>query len=374
MSARPPARDLFAGPLGAELERRVVSATEAADALLESADPVRRPDPDRLGELIERLGERLQPAADRELDAHAAALARIRARYESREAAIAGIRAAAGRLGRGGSPPALLEGAPRVLVERSSFERVVLSSVTAGTTMQVAVVHFRDRPREAARARAELRSAPVRLVPPLLEAETLRRRRATVVSEAQLNERAHRPLAAAMGWTSYVVAAVVVRGAAIALIHADHDGRRNVDALDRDVLWEFAEGCARAYDRADLTRTLADQRAELRALREQLEVRERELADLSLAAAGAEPPTLPTLEGPGGPLDDRVVFDGVLTRRELDVLRLLVAGLTNAAVGADLVLSPGTVKFHVNSILRKLGVANRAEAVARYLRLTTAVS
>jgi LuxR family transcriptional regulator, regulator of acetate metabolism len=34
------------------------------------------------------------------------------------------------------------------------------------------------------------------------------------------------------------------------------------------------------------------------------------------------------------------------------------------------VISNGTVKFHVNSILRKLRAANRAEAVSRYLRLT----
>ena len=43
---------------------------------------------------------------------------------------------------------------------------------------------------------------------------------------------------------------------------------------------------------------------------------------------------------------------------------------SNSEVGAALVLSLGTVKFHVNSILRKLAVANRAQAVARYLALT----
>ena len=57
-----------------------------------------------------------------------------------------------------------------------------------------------------------------------------------------------------------------------------------------------------------------------------------------------------------------------MTRRELDVLRLL-AEPTNRAVADALVISSGTVKFHVNSILRKLHAANRAEAVTRYLRL-----
>ena len=64
-----------------------------------------------------------------------------------------------------------------------------------------------------------------------------------------------------------------------------------------------------------------------------------------------------------------LVFDGLLTRRELDVLRLLAEGATNRTIADALVISETTVKFHVNSILRKLHVANRAEAVSRYLRL-----
>ena len=67
--------------------------------------------------------------------------------------------------------------------------------------------------------------------------------------------------------------------------------------------------------------------------------------------------------------DDRVVFEGLLTRRELEVLRLLADGQSNRAIADALVISGGTVKFHVNSILRKLHAANRAEAVSRYLRL-----
>ena len=75
------------------------------------------------------------------------------------------------------------------------------------------------------------------------------------------------------------------------------------------------------------------------------------------------------MPGALGRRDDRVVFEGLLTRRELDVLRLLADGKTNKAIAEALVISDGTVKFHVNSILRKLRVANRAEAVSRYLRL-----
>ena len=56
--------------------------------------------------------------------------------------------------------------------------------------------------------------------------------------------------------------------------------------------------------------------------------------------------------------------DSELTGRELEVLALMVAGLNNPAIAARLVIDRSTVKFHVSSILAKLGAANRTEAVA----------
>ena len=64
-----------------------------------------------------------------------------------------------------------------------------------------------------------------------------------------------------------------------------------------------------------------------------------------------------------------MLFAGLLTRRELDVLRLLADGQSTKGIAAELVLSPGTIKFHVNNILRKLHAANRAQAVSRYFAL-----
>ncbi|TCL86217.1 LuxR family two component transcriptional regulator [Curtobacterium sp. PhB142] len=57
-----------------------------------------------------------------------------------------------------------------------------------------------------------------------------------------------------------------------------------------------------------------------------------------------------------------------LTPREADVLERIAAGRTNPQIAAELFLTVPTVKSYVNQVFAKLGVATRAEAVARVLR------
>jgi DNA-binding NarL/FixJ family response regulator len=57
-----------------------------------------------------------------------------------------------------------------------------------------------------------------------------------------------------------------------------------------------------------------------------------------------------------------------LSARERDVLGLITKGLGNKDIGAALGVTEGTVKVHVNSILTKLGVGSRTEAVTHALR------
>jgi DNA-binding NarL/FixJ family response regulator len=59
----------------------------------------------------------------------------------------------------------------------------------------------------------------------------------------------------------------------------------------------------------------------------------------------------------------------LLTPREVEVLTAVSNGLTNKGIARELGISRHTVKFHLESLMRKLGVSSRAEAVSKSMRL-----
>jgi LuxR family transcriptional regulator, maltose regulon positive regulatory protein len=71
-----------------------------------------------------------------------------------------------------------------------------------------------------------------------------------------------------------------------------------------------------------------------------------------------------SLAAPSALAPAQVLLDP-LTERELEVLRLIAAGLSNRAIAARLVLALSTVKSYVNTIYGKLQVESRTQAVAR---------
>jgi DNA-binding CsgD family transcriptional regulator len=397
VSAAAAARPIFAGPLGEELQRRLKEAAAGARELLglpeESAPADLAQLRGLIGALREQFADELSGLAA--IEEQEAALERLRQRFEARFEALERILSAVAELREVTSPRQMLVRAPGALCAGSSFERAIVSLVRGGRMIAEAV-HFTGAAQAAASVLAELRASPVRLEHTLIETELLRRRRATIVLDAHVHPRVDRPTAELMGWRSYAAAPLVVGSQVIGVIHADRGPGGPVDVLDRDVLWEFATGLAQAYESTTLRRTLRDERDQMREFLEWLRVRSSELTDapVTLSAGGHAPVSAgghapvsagghapvaapPPVAGPlpdsasaaSGARDDRVVFEGLLTRRELDVLRLMADGATNRQVADALVISSGTVKFHTGSILRKLHAANRAEAVTRYLRL-----
>jgi DNA-binding NarL/FixJ family response regulator len=88
---------------------------------------------------------------------------------------------------------------------------------------------------------------------------------------------------------------------------------------------------------------------------------ELEAARETFARLGAAT-DLARIEGPSG-LGDAVGSHG-LSKRELEVLRLLCAGKTNREIASDLVVSVRTVDRHVSNLYAKLGVSSRAAATS----------
>jgi DNA-binding NarL/FixJ family response regulator len=68
-------------------------------------------------------------------------------------------------------------------------------------------------------------------------------------------------------------------------------------------------------------------------------------------------------------LDDDPVLLDPLTPREMDVLRLLVEGLTNQGIAQALTLSPGTVKSYLQTVFQKLDASDRTQAAVKAIRL-----
>jgi len=104
--------------------------------------------------------------------------------------------------------------------------------------------------------------------------------------------------------------------------------------------------------------------AVLRAAAEAAEGHAPLLAEIGKLARRARIPLAAAPPRDDGPAVPQPAGRHGLTDRELVVLRLLTAGLTNAQIGAELFISPKTASVHVTSILRKLGVAGRVQAAA----------
>ncbi len=142
-----------------------------------------------------------------------------------------------------------------------------------------------------------------------------------------------------------------------------HTGRPEIAAELLALVAHHPAGEPEALERA---RRLLDQcEARLEATRFTSAVRRAESDDLTSAvtAAQAQLAAEVTFTLPIEPAEQPLVEP--LTPREMQVLGLIAAGLSNSAIAEELVLAVGTVKWYTGQIYGKLGVSNRTQAVAR---------
>jgi DNA-binding NarL/FixJ family response regulator len=99
---------------------------------------------------------------------------------------------------------------------------------------------------------------------------------------------------------------------------------------------------------------------------EQLQAALRAVAAGLIVAHPAEVGAL--LPTPASTMNEVTPLAEPLTKREREVLQMLASGLANKEIAARLAISDHTAKFHVASILGKLGASTRTEAVAIGIR------
>jgi DNA-binding CsgD family transcriptional regulator/transcriptional regulator with GAF, ATPase, and Fis domain len=246
------------------------------------------------------------------------------------------------------------ERAVRELCQTVGFDRAVLFTVEHDELVAEAAWFTGDA--DWAREFITLARRPEvrpRLDHMLLESEVVRRRRPLLVLDPENDPKTYKPLIRATMTTSYIAAPVMPGGHVIAMLHVDrYMSGEVVTDEDLDLLWTFAEAFGYAYERMRLLSRLRRHAAEL-------------------AQSGGMPVMAPPTVATSGRQERRQVDPDAtpLTAREREVIELVSAGATNQEIASALVISESTVKSHVKHILRKLGAANRAEAVSRHLSM-----
>ena len=283
--------------------------------------------------------------------------------YVRRADALERVRDAVRRLGEVGSAQGILDRAAEELGGGSQFDRVMIGEVVDSALLPRSI-WVREGETDAKLTLDRLRGSPIELRYPLIEDEVARAQRVELVVVQDARARALAPLREALGWDSYVVAPLTVRGATVGLLHADASSSgRALDSLDVEVASRYTEALAGVFERAVLRDTLRLHRRELQSAVQWMSERLSRLAsDAAELGAGTR----------AGQADPDLV--DALTPREREVLRLLARGKTNLAIAQRLVIREGTVKYHVKNILRKLGATSRADAVSRYVRAADARS
>ncbi|MBS4752147.1 hypothetical protein KG112_04915 [Nocardioides sp. zg-ZUI104] len=286
-----------------------------------------------------------------------------------RESAVRLVREALAELRDIGSVEGLIAHGGEALC-RLGFDRGLISSVSDDVWLTESL-HLDDDPEWAASIVAAGRANPVVLGRGLPEDEARRRRRPVLVTGVQEREEVHQAVAEASQARSYAAAPIMPGQRLLGFVHGDRFFHRgDLTDFDAELVGVFTQGYSFALERAILGEELAR-------LQETVRLIGAGLQDLGpgsgsgpdLASLRRPEPGHPWTPPPARTLRSvprTTAYDATLTRREQEVLELMAQGDTNQRIARRLSITEGTAKSHVKHILRKLGAANRAEAVARW--------
>jgi DNA-binding CsgD family transcriptional regulator len=366
------------------LDVRVRSAIDAAIALLDHEHAGDLAPPEQMSEGLADATADLQAALRRSGEGDPVVAARlcrllvelVRVQGELRERAVAQRFGTVARIHRGlsrlreaGTVAELLPAAAEELGRTCGLDRAAISRRRGSTWHVEAVWVGPATDADVARSTREfLTQRWIPLGPGTVESHLVQRRSAALVSAEDPG--VDRALIDATAGGRYVASPVMSSDRVIGFLHGDRLGEgRTVTEIDRDNLWTFAEGFGLVFERLALRERLDARRTRVR---EAFAAAEQGLTALSddelLLVSGDDAPPVPDPRAAGGTAADRV--GGLLTARECEVVDLMATGARNREIAERLGIGEATVKSHVRTVGRKLEATSRADAVARYVRLS----
>ncbi|ULE32629.1 LuxR C-terminal-related transcriptional regulator [Mycobacterium sp. IDR2000157661] len=274
----------------------------------------------------------------------------------------------------------LLERSAAAACRACDLDRAMIFMLRDGH-LHAAATYFAGHDDWAADCHAHAVQTPIDLSAGRLETEMIRRQLPALMTDTMNDPQAFAPIVQRIQTQSYVAVPIVVDGAVVGSLHLDaYYRQRDVDSVDRDAAAVFARSIGHALERALAAEQLAAQRAALCDLVRQTDTSLRLLrggqsARPPLRHGLPHPQPAPHLAPAREVAPARAMTSAAagapasLTRREIEVLRLMSTGATNAEIAARFIVAEGTVKTHVKRILRKLNVTNRGQAVAIYAGL-----
>jgi len=263
------------------------------------------------------------------------------------------------RLGAAPSVGALFAEAVDLACSTLGFDRALVLSVEASALNARSTDSLRDEASD--RMRREVLADPIVLRSDSAEASLIRRGRAPLFRPADSQ------LAATLSLAEYVLAPVAPETRALAVLVVDR-AEPEVSELESVAVLLFADCVAVALERVVVRSRQLELAGDIQHLTASTHALMREVLESPVVLPDGDSawPAFP-LSGPIGTGPESKLRE-LLSESEAQIAALLVQGRSNREIADEIFMSQETVKASVARILRKLGAANRVEAVTTILR------